>query len=632
MPSLLKVAAPPLSPVGEPTASERFTRALVALTRTVWHPDCTFETAIASICETAAKALQVERVSVWSYEVDQSRLRCLHAYDAGGDGHVAVDRLETLSLEGDDYIAALEDVRTFEAAEIDADPAPANSHRALRDYLQRHRVHAMLDAPAFVGGELQGVISHESVLRVRAWSREEATFAASMGDYVAMAFEIARRRRAEAEVEHLRLHDAGTGLPNRDYMTELVRQRLAAPLLGDEVPTVLHVLVNATGGIAWSAGAPTVDDVMARIAHRLRSFTGIGVELARTRADGFSFLITASPAKRTVIRLAEGVLTALKSMEWAHGDVDPSATIGIALADDGAAHDARVLLRQGEEAAEQARNADRFGYAIFDHEHHATLVEAMQHERTLREAFATGKFEVHYQPEYDAGTRQWVAAESLLRWRNGERLVVAGEFIGVVESSGLMLPVGRWVLKQACHDAVGWPPRADGQPVAVRVNVSARQFDEPGLVDDVDAALQASGLDPARLCLELTETTLMRDIDHALEILRHLRELGVQLAIDDFGTGYASLVYLKRLPIDVLKIDRSFVQGMPDIAADLAIIQAIVALATAFRIDVVAEGVELPKQQDALLELGVHRMQGWMYGKAMANQTLCEFLGTRFGA
>ncbi|MGH8028870.1 MAG: putative bifunctional diguanylate cyclase/phosphodiesterase, partial [Arenimonas sp.] len=522
--------------------------------------------------------------------------------------------LETLSLEGDDYIAALEDVRTFEVAEIEADATPANSHTALRDYLQRHRIHAVLDAPAFVGGELQGVICHESILRVRLWSREEITFAASMGDYVAMAFEIARRRRAEAEVEHLRLHDTSTGLPNRDYMIELVRQRLAVPVRGDEVPTVVHVQVNATGGIAWSAGAPTVDEVMVRIADRLRSFTGNGVELARTRADGFSFLITASPAKRTVIRFTEGVLSALKSMEFNHVEVDPSASIGIALADTGADHDARVLLRQGEEAAEQARMGERFGYAIYDHVHHASLVEAMQHERALRDAFATGKFEVHYQPEFDAGTGEWVAAESLLRWRDGDRVVVAGQFIGVVESSGLILAVGRWVLRQACQDAVGWPPRADGQPMAVRVNVSARQFDEPGLVEDVDAALQASGLDPARLCLELTETTLMRDIDHALDILRHLRKLGVQLAIDDFGTGYASLVYLKRLPIDVLKIDRSFVQGMPDVQADLAIIQAIVSLAAAFRIDVVAEGVELPTQQDALLAIGVHRMQGWLYG------------------
>lgn len=632
MMSLLKVVASPLPPAGEQTASERFTRTLVGLTRTVWHPDCTFEKAIASICEASANALQIERVSVWCYEVEQCQLRCLHAYHAGTGEHQAEQSLETLSLDGDDYIAALEDVRTFEAADIQDDPVSANSHLALRDYLQRHRIHAVLDAPAFVGGELQGVICHESILKTRIWSREETTFAASMGDYVAMAFEIARRRRAEAELEHLRLHDAATGLPNRDYMIELIRQRLVMLDHGEQVPTVVTVKVNASGGAAWSSGALGEDAVMARIAQRLRSFTGYGVELARTRSNSLSFLITASPTKRTVIRLAEGVLAALRAMEWEPGESTPSACVGITVADHGGIHDARVLLRQGEEAADQAAEGERFGFAVYDHEHHLSLVEDMRQERALRDAFADGQLESHYQPEYDAATGHWVAAESLLRWRDGDRLVAAADFIAVLELSDLMLAVGRWILERACLDAVGWPLTANGRAVTVRVNVSARQFDEPGLVADVNAALQKSGLDPARLCLELTETTLMRDIDHALEILRHFSELGVQVAIDDFGTGYASLVYLKRLPIDVLKIDRSFVQGMPGDAADMAIVQAIVALADAFDIDVVAEGVELRAQQDALMAMGVQRMQGWRYGKAMRNADLCRLLVSDFEA
>ena len=161
------------------------------------------------------------------------------------------------------------------------------------------------------------------------------------------------------------------------------------------------------------------------------------------------------------------------------------------------------------------------------------------------------------------------------------------------------------------------------------MNVSARQFDESGLLEDVQAALDASGLDPARLSLELTETTLMRDIDHALDILRPLREMGVQVAIDDFGTGYASLVYLKRLPVDALKIDRSFVEGMPDSAADLAIVRAVVGLAAAFEIEVIAEGVETQAQAASLAAAGVHRLQGWLYGKAMPNAALCQVLKAR---
>lgn len=608
-------------------ASERFTRALVALTRQVWSPECTFETAIGAICQTAASALQIERVSVWNYEATASCLRCLHVYDAKSGLSAPFDALETLPLDEDDYIAPFKDVRTLEVDELQRDAEMARSHLALRDYLQRHRIHGVLDAPAFVGGELQGVICHESLEGARTWSPEETTFAASMGDYVAMAFEIARRRRAEAEVEHLRLHDGATGLPNRDYMTELIRQRfLGGPLRKNEILAIVHVQMDVSRGVAWSPGAPSVDEVMGRVAQILRSLMGNDTELARTSAEGFSFLVSTHPAKRTVIRLAESILTTLESMDWHHADVDPGASIGIAVAEQAVAQDALLLLQQGEEAAAQACAAGRFGYAIYDTEHHASLVEALRFERALRDGFANGEFELHYQPEYDAGHGRWVAAEALLRWRSGEQLRVAGEFIGVLEPSRLMVNVGRWVLRQACQDATTWPANTAGTAPSVRVNVSARQFDESGLLEDVQAALDASGLDPARLSLELTETTLMRDIDHALDILRPLREMGVQVAIDDFGTGYASLVYLKRLPVDALKIDRSFVEGMPDSAADLAIVRAVVGLAAAFEIEVIAEGVETQAQAASLAAAGVHRLQGWLYGKAMPNAALCQVL------
>lgn len=622
-------AVPSAALPDEDNAGERFTRALVALTRAVWNPECTFETAIASICSTAAAALQVERVSVWSYEASAACLRCLHAYDSISGQCTPADALESLPLDEDDYIASFAEVRTLEMDALQRDAVMARSHLALRDYLQRHRIHGMLDAPAFVGGELQGVICHESVDNARIWSREEITFAASMGDYVAMAFEIARRRRAEAEVEHLRLHDGATGLPNRDYMTEMIRQRLlGAPSRSNEVLAIVNVHVDVSGGGAWSINAPSTDTVMGRIATLLRSMMGHDTELARTAANGFSVLVSAHPAKRTVIRLAESILDALESMDWQHAHVDPGASIGIAMAGESCGQNALLLLQQGEEAAAEARAAGRFGYAIYDTERHAALVEALRFERAMRDGFARGEFELHYQPEYDAEHGQWVAAEALLRWRVGDELRPASAFIGALEPSRLMLVVGGWVLRQACQDAATWPVGADGQLPAVRVNVSARQFDEGGLLEDVQAALDASGLDPARLSLELTETTLMRDVDHALDILRPLREMGVRVAIDDFGIGYASLVYLKCLPVDALKIDSSFVRGMPDCAADLAIVQAIVGLAAAFGIEVIAEGVETHAQETSLTDAGVHRMQGWLYGRAMSNAALCDVLGS----
>lgn len=636
MPSLLKAYVAAVPAGAAPSASERFTRALLGLTRTVWHPGCTFETAIEAICEAAARALQIDRVSVWHYDREAGLLRCLSAYLDGA--RAPPEAQETLSLEGDDYMASLEDVRTFDAADLDADPGVADSHGALRDYLRRHGIQAMLDAPARVAGELQAVICHESVNHPRSWSREEVTFAASMGDCLAMAYEVARRRRAEREVAHLRLHDGSTGLPNRDYMLELIRQRLLTPRRPDEVLAVVHVRIDASPRAALSADAPTVEEVMLQIAKTLRRLGSEDIDMARVRADGFAFLLARNHAERGVIQLAERCLAAVRGLQWQHVEmaqqveIDPGAAVGIVFAEAGTDHDARVLMRQAEEAAGRAAAREKYAYEVFDPEHHAGLVEGLRFERALRDAFAQGKFELHYQLEFDAVLGQWVAAEALLRWRDGERLVEAAHFIGVVESSGLILPVGSWVLHRACHDAMQWPTTAAGPDLSVRVNVSTRQFDEAGLVADVTMALAESGLPAARLCLEITETTLMRDIDRALDVLQQLRALGVQVAIDDFGTGYASLVYLKRLPVNVLKIDRSFVEGIPGLAIDIAIVKAIIGLADSLGIDVIAEGVERIEQQAALQAIGVRRMQGWLYAKAVDHARTCQLLGIGCGS
>jgi len=611
------------------SASERFTRTLVELTRTVWDPDSTFEAAIGAICEAAATAMQVDRVSVWHYDRDAGLLHCLHAYTAACGSHDEAEALETLSLEGDDYMAALQDVRTFDAADIA--PVAAGSHGALRDYLQRHRIRGLLDAPACVGGELLGMISHECIDRLRTWTQEEVTFAASMGDYLAMAYENTRRRRAEDDMEELRLHDPVTGLPNRDYMREMIRQRLATPHTPGETLAVVHVRIDAPNGLVLPADTQTEDEVMAQVARRLRGCVGSNVELARVRSDAFAFLLVQNAADRPAIWLAEQALSAVQELLWQGRGVDPSAMAGIAFAEPAPGRDAGVLMSQAEEAANRADTGDKYRYEVFDPDHQAALVSALDFERTLREAFAQGEFELHYQPEFDCVLREWVAAEALLRWRREGRLIVAGEFIDVVEASGLILPLGSWVLHQACADAVLWPKTASGGDAMVRVNVSGRQFDEGGLVEDVRAALSTSGLDPSHLSLEITETTLMRNIDQVDVMLRQLKEIGVGVAIDDFGTGYASLTYLNRLPVDVLKVDRSFVQNMPGGMVETAIVKAVAGLAQSLGIEVIAEGVERIEQQQALQEIGVRRMQGWLYGKAMDQEAICRLLGSAGG-
>jgi EAL domain-containing protein (putative c-di-GMP-specific phosphodiesterase class I) len=369
--------------------------------------------------------------------------------------------------------------------------------------------------------------------------------------------------------------------------------------------------------------APTADDVMAELAARLRQAVGEQGALARVRADGFAILAHRHVPEREVIGIAERCVDAVRSISGWYG-VEASAAVGVAFARDLEGSDPRVLMRNAQLASERARTYGRHHYEVFDVGQHRALVERLRMERAMRDALARDDFLVQYQPEFDVGSGRWVGAEALVRWRQPEGLLGAGAFIDVAEQSGLILPLGRYVLQQACRDACAWP--AQEPPLTLRVNVSAQQFEAPGLVDDVAAALAICGLAPGRLCLEVTETTLMHDTRDAQRTMQRLKALGVGLAVDDFGTGYSSLAYLKTFPIDAVKVDRSFVAGLPGERFDVALVTAIRELAQALDIDVVAEGVERTEQRDALRALGVSRIQGWLYAPSLDQGVLLETL------
>lgn len=609
----------------EDTTSERYTRALMRLTREVWHPDCGFDTAVALICEVAAHTLRVDRTNVWRYEPERHRLQCTHAYSTADRRHARPDELESLVLASD-YEMAFGQVRAIDLCEIDEHVSDRDAPDGLYAYLKRHRIRALLDAPVCIEGETLGVICHEHVGERRDWTNEEKTFAGSMGDFVAMAHQIARRHQAERDLRHLRLHDPTTDLPNRDCMLELVGQRLRALHPVERQTAIVHLGIQAMHDIALTPGTQTQEDLMAQVALQLRRVAGHQLSLGRVRTDAFALLVPRDSTQDDVLRLAGRCIVAVRELPRDGETFDPAASAGIAFSDVDE-RDADVLLRKAEQASERAREHGRDRVEVFDLEHHAELLGRMRTERALRNAFERGDLELHYQPEYDLVRRRWSGAEALLRWRHDGRLRPAAEFIEIAEASELILPLGRWALRRACHEAAAWPANG-GPPPTVRVNVSARQFEQGMLVDDVAQALADSGLASRRLCLEITETTLMHDVPHALEQLERLRGLGIELAIDDFGAGYSSLTYLKRLPVAVLKIDRSFVRGLPDDRADVAIVAAVVALAQSLGLEVVAEGVETSEQESALVDAGVGRAQGWLYAQALEPARWHELLGT----
>jgi EAL domain-containing protein (putative c-di-GMP-specific phosphodiesterase class I)/GGDEF domain-containing protein len=600
--------------------ARRHNHALVAMGRRVWSEDCTLESAIALICEIAAETLELERVNVWRCDHANRQLRCIHAYERSRRRHNPPGFEEELPLVGD-YADQLDDVRVIDVADVRVGDNPAADDR-YQAYFERHHVQSLLDAPIRSQGELLGVVCHEHIGCARMWTPEDQAFAGSIGDYIAAAYEISRRREAESRLRYIERHDPETNLPNRDHLLEVAHTALRPMHDHDNGLVVVHVQLEIPSEVA--SDDEDRQRLVADAAERLRDALGHTATLARVREDAFAVIPHRHLPEVDALELAERCIDLLQSSfeplcEGAHPVV---VSAGIAFSRDLVAPSADALLRNAENACHRARETGFNRCEVFDADRHRGLLERLRTEQALREAFANGHLLLHYMPEIDLRDGRWRSAEALMRWRNDEGdIIPASEFIDIAEASGLIVRLGRWVLLEACCAAMRWPAR-DGVAPLLRVNVSARQFEQAGLINDVQLALTESHLPPERLCLELTETMLLREQDAAAKTLARIRALGVRVALDDFGSGYCSLNYLKHLPIDTLKIDRGFVAGLPQDHADLAIVRAVSQLANSLGIDVVAEGVETPAQADCLRDCGVHGAQGWLYSPAIDNDAL----------
>jgi diguanylate cyclase (GGDEF)-like protein len=373
-----------------------------------------------------------------------------------------------------------------------------------------------------------------------------------------------------------------------------------------------------------SLGHSIGDVLLVEVARRLADLLRGGDTVARLGGDEFVMLLPDVAGSDEAVIIAKRVLAAIRRpIEVDADELFTTASMGIAVWEasrpaDGAAT-AEALVRDADTAMYRAKARGRDRYEIFDEDLRTQATARFHLETFLRRAVELGELEVHYQPEIDLHTGLLAGAEALVRWRHPvEGLLEAKTFIDLAEESGLILDLGSWVLKEACRQVGEWK-RTDGRELGtLRVNLSPRQIAHPDLLDTVVQALEIGGLEPSSLCLEITETALMSDAAASLSVLSALRSLGVELAIDDFGTGYSSLSYLKRFPVTVLKIDRSFVDGLGNDPDDTAIAGAIVSLGRSLGLSLVAEGVETPRHLHELRLLGCDRAQGYLFSPALA--------------
>ena len=427
--------------------------------------------------------------------------------------------------------------------------------------------------------------------------------------------DITDKLAASARIEELSHTDALTGLPNRRLLADRIEFALAMAQRGNN-PFALMVLnldrfkqINDTLGLGFG------DRVLLEVTDRIKGCLRNADTVARLGGDEFVLLVhqaDAVGAEATARRVIDAMSRPF-TLDTVSFTVTCSIGIALSPADGDTADD---LLRRADAAMHRVKEAGRASFRFHQPREDVGQRSHMQIDHAMRQALVSGHFRLHYQPQIALASGQVVGAEALIRWRDpvlGE--VSPGEFIPVAEESGFIIAIGDWVLAQAVKQAAAW--RANGLEMQVSINVSALQFQQPDFIERVAGVLKAAHLPPQLLELELTESILIHDAADALQRLQALEQLGVQMAIDDFGTGYSSLGYLKRFPIDRLKIDRSFIKNLPGDASDVAIVNAIIQLGRALNLRVIAEGVETEPQRQFLLEAGCDEFQGFLFAPAL---------------
>ncbi|HTD50234.1 MAG TPA: EAL domain-containing protein, partial [Acidimicrobiia bacterium] len=427
-------------------------------------------------------------------------------------------------------------------------------------------------------------------------------------------------------IRHQALHDALTGLPNRTLILDRVEQMLARSRRRGIESAALFIDLDGFKQVNDSLGHDTGDRLLRSVAERLSATLREADTIARLGGDEFVVLVEGGAATGSAEFVAERLLEVLREpFEIGNapgGSLRITASIGIAFASTGAPTD---LLRDADIALYAAKTAGRDRYVTFQHEMQTAVEDRLTLELDLRAAIDRAEFFLMYQPIFDLDTGRVLGVEALVRWNHPVRGVVQPDlFIPLLEETNQIVDVGRWVLNEACHQAAQW--HLHERNMYVSVNVSARQLDDEHLVQDLRDALRSSGLDPAALVIEITETAIMRDADMTARQLRVVKTLGVGIAIDDFGTGYSSLAYLRQFPVDILKIDRSFITPLTDSVESKALLHTLVQLGKQLGLKTLAEGIEQHEQFCQLQAEHCDSGQGFMFARPLDVADVDDFL------
>jgi len=483
--------------------------------------------------------------------------------------------------------------------------------------------------PLYARGQVVGMLVFVATEK-DTFTPEFAELLQRLADNVSFALEnfarVDEKAQADQRIEYLASHDSLTDLPNRDMFNGMLRRTIDAAQRYQRQFAVLFIDLDRFKIINDSLGHEAGDMLLVEVGGRLRRALRSSDVVARLGGDEFVVILEEATERHEVERIASELLSVLSQpLQLSGHECHTTASIGIAMyPSDGA--DMQTLTKNADMAMYLAKEDGKNGFRFFTREIKTQSIERLTMESALRRALERDQFSLHYQPKVDMVSGQITGVEALLRWNHPELgLVSPGQFIPLAEETGLIVPIGRWVLNEACAQNMTWQRRGL-RPVTMAVNLSPRQFADPHLLHDVDEALLASGMSPVLLQLEVTESMVMRNVSRAIKVLDAVQSRGIRLAIDDFGTGYSSMSLMKQFPIDTIKIDRSFVRDLHVDTEDQAIAQAIISMGKALGMTVIAEGVETVEQEAFLRSHACDEMQGFLFSKPLPAREMANLL------
>jgi diguanylate cyclase (GGDEF)-like protein len=539
-----------------------------------------------------------EEQPIWIVDVTQA----VDSLEARFDAELGIRTAFALPIWGSSDVLAVLELYSTEARECDAQ---------------------LLDVAEQIGTQLGHVVE-----RARSESALRRAYDDLWKSNNELTREIGERTRAEAELSHLAFYDTLTDLPNRALFLDRLDHALSRADRRHSVVGVLFLDLDNFKVVNDSLGHDVGDLLLKTVSERLRTTLRVGDTVARFGGDEFTILLEDLNGLGDAVCAAERIVDVIREPVLLEGtEVVPSFSIGIVLGTPG--NDCPDdLLRNADLAMYRAKVNGKARFEVFDQSMNAEAMARLEVEADLRRALERNELRLHYQPIVSLESGRIRAVEALARWQHPQRgLVSPLQFIPIAEETGLIVPLGRWVLEEACRQIKHWQiTHPEASELLVSVNLSGRQFQNGRLVEEVQEILRETGLDPACLQLEITETAVMKDAASTIKTLHQLKALGVKLAIDDFGTGYSSLSYLRQFPVDTLKIDRSFIDGLGREAQDTELVRSVIAMAKSLSLAVTSEGIETTEQLTQLLELGCDRGQGFYFARPLPPEAFGEAL------